>query len=197
MKNNIVSRNLIIVVCFAVATAAAIIAGGLAVEQQEIIALQNSVIGTMANLSSPTGNGIGNAASGPAASSSTSVSHAPSGIKTRVPVAPRAPFVIAILTPTAGNTWQIGKLNSISWSRAANITGEIDLLDAGTQEFIGVITSNTGPQQTSYGWDTRQIYLERYGALKKDIVPGTYFIQLKFDGNNLPNIVSGAVKITL
>lgn len=123
--------------------------------------------------------------------------------------APSAPFVpptaitpqgapvpvIAIVTPSTGTTWQIGQSNLISWNNQANITGEIDLLDS-TGQLVGVITSNTGPQQTSYSWDTREVYLGRYSPVKKDVVPGTYLVRLKFDGNNLPDIATGAITIT-
>ncbi|MDR3402405.1 MAG: hypothetical protein P4L99_07895 [Chthoniobacter sp.] len=183
MKEYIPSRNLVIVVCVAVAVAAVIIAGGLIIEHQWSDTLQSTF-------------GLG-AASSPAVTASTTSSSSPSSPVRRggYTVTPKPPFTITILAPASGDAWKVGNFDSISWSRAANITGEIDLLDAVTRKFVGVITSNTGPQQTSYSWDTRQIYLERYGALKKDIVPGTYIVQMQFDGNNLPDITSGAVTI--
>jgi hypothetical protein len=111
-----------------------------------------------------------------------------------VATAPR--ITINLLTPIANNLWTIGQPNPIAWSAAANITGEIDLVDASTKQFIGVILSNTGSNQTSYIWDARSIYLGRYSADKKDIVPGVYSIRIHFDGNGLGDLISGPITIT-
>lgn len=112
----------------------------------------------------------------------------PGRVSHPTPVPP--PVVITLITPVANDQWQIGATNPISWNPAGNFTGEIDLLDGTTHAFIGVILSQTGPQQTSYGWDTREYYLARYSPLAKEIVPGTYAIRIEFDGNNLPPIIS-------
>jgi hypothetical protein len=113
-----------------------------------------------------------------------------------VPVATAPRITINLLTPIANNLWTIGQPNPIAWSAAANITGEIDLVDASTKQFIGVILSNTGSNQTSYIWDARSIYLGRYSADKKDIVPGVYSIRIHFDGNGLGDLISGPITIT-
>ncbi len=194
MEKNIISRNLVIAVGAAIAAAAIIIAGGLVVERRESVSLQNSLIENMTTTISSADGAAGGSPSQAGTAGSPSSQSGPAAGGGAI-VQPLPPFKITIMTPASGDSWQIGQSNSISWDRAADITGEIDLIDAATGQFVGVITSNTGPQQTSYSWDTRQVYLERYGALKKDIVPGSYFVQLKFDGNNLPNIASGAVKI--
>jgi hypothetical protein len=106
-----------------------------------------------------------------------------------------AQITINLLTPIANNTWTIGQPNPIAWSNEADITGEIDLLDAQTKKFIGVIDSETGPHETSYSWDARSIYASRYSPIKKDVVPGVYAIRIKFDGNGLSSLVSGPVTI--
>jgi len=111
------------------------------------------------------------------------------------PVRPPA-IVIHFITPVVNDRWIFGKQNPIVWDREGGVTAEIDLLDANTMATVGVITSETGPHQTSYTWDTRQIYLARYNPLKKDIVPGTYLIQIKFDGNGLSSITSPAFTVT-
>jgi len=117
-----------------------------------------------------------------------------SGSKTtRTTVPP--PIIIRLITPVSNDQWQIGITNPISWNNAANFTGEIDLLD-GSGNFVGVILSETGTNQTSYGWDTREYSLARYNPLKKEVVPGTYRIRLKFDGNNLPPITSPVITVT-
>jgi len=120
-----------------------------------------------------------------------------SGSKTPRPSVPTPPppIIIRLITPVTNDQWKIGVTNPISWDNAANFTGEIDLLDA-QGNFVGVILSETGTNQTSYGWDTREYSLARYNPLKKEVVPGTYKIQLKFDGNNLPPITSPVITIT-
>ncbi len=100
------------------------------------------------------------------------------------------------MTPTVNSQWQIGGSNLISWSTEANFSGEIDLLDGKTGNVIGVILSETGPHQTSYSWDAREYELSRYSPLKKEVTPGTYKIRIRFDGNNLPPIISSAITIT-
>lgn len=105
-------------------------------------------------------------------------------------------IVINLITPVKNDLWMINKPNPIVWDREAGVTGEIDLLDATTKNLVGVILSETGAHQTSYSWDTRQIYLLRYSPLKKDITAGNYVLRLKFDGNNLPSLTSYPFTIT-
>jgi len=62
------------------------------------------------------------------------------------------------------------------------ITGEIDLVNASTKQFIGIILAETGPKQTSYTWNAEQVYLGRYSADEKAVIPGTYSIRIHFDG---------------
>lgn len=119
-----------------------------------------------------------------------------SHVSSSVPVIPGPSITINLLTPIANNLWTIGQPNPIAWSNAANISGEIDLVDRTTKAFIGVITSNIGPNQTSYIWDARSIYRARYSADKTDVVPGTYSIRIHFDGNGLGNLVSGPITIS-
>jgi hypothetical protein len=104
-------------------------------------------------------------------------------------------FTIHLRTPIAGETWTIGQQNTISWDRAAGVYGQIELLDASTKTLIGVIIPQTGPNQTSYTWNTRDILLSRNNPLKKNVVQGTYLVRLLFDGNNLAPVTSGAFNI--
>jgi|GEM_PF-1775674 len=132
-------------------------------------------------------------------STASAVSHSPSsgvGGAKNIPPLPGPAITIDLLTPISGNVWTIGQPNSIAWDNSANITGEIDLVNANTKAFVGVILSETGPKQTSYSWDARSIYLARYSADKKDVVPGTYSIRIHFDGNGLGDLVSGPITIT-
>jgi len=137
--------------------------------------------------SAPGGNGNATASAAPNASG---------GATQNIPALPGPAITIHLLTPISGNVWTIGGTNSIAWDNFANITGEIDLVNANTKVFIGVILSETGSHQTSYSWDARSIYLSRYGADKKDVVPGTYSIRIHFDGNGLGSLVSGPITIT-
>lgn len=113
-----------------------------------------------------------------------------------IPALPGPAITITLLTPISGNVWTIGGANPIAWDNPADVTGEIDLVNANTKEFIGVILSETGPKQTSYTWDARSIYLARYSADMKDVVPGVYSIRIHFDGNGLGDLVSGPITIT-
>lgn len=113
-----------------------------------------------------------------------------------VPIVPGPTITIHLLTPIANNVWTIGGQNPIAWDNAAGVTGEIELVNATTKEFVGVILSETGPNQTSYSWNARSIYLGRYSADEVDVVPGTYSILIHFDGNGLGDLISGPITIT-
>lgn len=142
---------------------------------------------TTVTTSAPGGNG----------SSTTSGISSPSrNGRQNIPALPGPSITIHLLTPISGNAWTIGGTNPIAWDNAAGVTGEIDLVNANTKAFIGVILSETGPNQTSYSWDARSIYLARYSADKKDVVPGTYSIRIHFDGNGLGDLVSGPITIS-
>jgi hypothetical protein len=103
---------------------------------------------------------------------------------------------ITITAPVKNATWKIATPNIISWSKAGNFSGDIYLVDAKTKAFVGVILPQTGPQQTYYEWNTRDIFLDRTSPLKKTVLPGTYLVKIAFDGNNLPIIASPAITIT-
>lgn len=121
----------------------------------------------------------------------------PSG-GTNAPVAPKPAltgFTIHLRTPIAGETWTIGHQNTISWDRAAGVSGQIELLDAATKALVGVIISQTGPNQTSYAWNTRDVFLSRTNPLKKTVTPGAYMVRLLFDGNNISSVTSGVFTI--
>jgi hypothetical protein len=119
-----------------------------------------------------------------------------SGSSSNIPALPGPSITIHLLTPISNNVWTIGQSNPIAWDNAADVTGEIDLVNATTKAFVGVILSETGPKQTSYSWNARSIYLGRYSADEVDVVPGTYSIRIHFDGNGLGDLVSGPITIT-
>jgi hypothetical protein len=146
----------------------------------------NNASTTVTN-SAPGGDGVATASPAPQASGSGG---------RNIPALPGPAITIHLLTPISGNAWKIGGTNSIAWDNPAGITGEIDLVNADTKASLGVILSETGPHQTSYSWDARSIYLARYSADKKDVVPGVYSIRIHFDGNGLGSLVSGPITIT-
>lgn len=113
-----------------------------------------------------------------------------------VPIVPGPVITIHLLTPIANNVWTIGGQNPIAWDNPADVTGEIELINATTKAFVGVILSETGPNQTSYSWNARSIYLGRYSADEVDVVPGTYSVLIHFDGNGLGDLISGPITIT-
>ncbi len=165
------------------------------------------IIGSMNNGNTPknapnNGAGMQNTSTSTAASTTSSgVMTNSNGTETRpargaaTPTLPSPSITIDLLAPVANSIWTMGSPNVISWNNAADVTGEIDLINANTKAFVGVILSETGPNQTSYSWDARSIYLARYSADKKDVVPGTYAISIRFDGNGLGELISPAVVI--
>lgn len=119
------------------------------------------------------------------------------GKKTTVPVSKPAPtgFTIHFITPVANDLWTITLPNSIVWDREAGVTGEIELLDASTMKLAGVILNQTGPHQTSYSWNTRDLFLNNTSPSKTTVVPGHYVIRIIFNGNNLSPITSPVITI--
>lgn len=105
-------------------------------------------------------------------------------------------FTIYLSAPSGGEKWLIGTDHTISWTNAAKITGEITLVQAGTNEVMGWINSMTGADQTSYSWDTRYLYLTRNSAERKTVGQGNYFIRVKFDSASYPVLTSGTFSIT-
>lgn len=75
------------------------------------------------------------------------------------------------------------------------MTGYISLLDATTYKLVGVILNQTGPHQTSYTWNTRDLLLSRSSPTKITVTPGRYVVRIAFDGNNLSPITSVPVTI--
>jgi len=98
--------------------------------------------------------------------------------------------IIKLITPVPGDTWTIATPNVISWMKAGGFSGQIELLDASTMKLAGVILNQVGQSQTSYEWNTRDIYLSRTSPSKTTVLPGKYVIKILFDGNNVAPITS-------
>ena len=131
----------------------------------------------------------------PGGSSTASAPPSPSAGTHSAPTLPGSTITIHLVTPISNNVWTEGQANPIAWDNAAGITGEIDLVNASTKQFIGIILAETGPKQTSYTWNAEQVYLGRYSADEKAVIPGTYSIRIHFDGNGLGDLVSGPFTI--
>jgi plastocyanin len=103
-------------------------------------------------------------------------------------------FTVSVTSPLAGAKWEIGKLNTISWNKAAGVSGIIYLMTkAGAVS--GVILPTIGPDQTSYSWDTTYVAVSATNASRNSVVPGEYKIRLVFSGNNLPVTDSGVITL--
>lgn len=98
---------------------------------------------------------------------------------------------IKITSPSEGAEWVVNENHTIAWSKEAGLSGGIYVVDASTRVVIGWITSNIVSNQTSYTWDTRDLFLNRGSGLKKSISAGKYIIKIKFDGPK-PEAQSGA-----
>lgn len=103
---------------------------------------------------------------------------------------------ISLITPTPNDTWTANTQNTVQWSRAAGVSGQIDLMTAGyPATLVGVILVNTGPNQTSFTWNTRDLLQSRTSPVKTTVNPGTYVVRVAFDGNNLSPATSQPFKI--
>ena len=118
-----------------------------------------------------------------------------SGTKTRsVSAPPPKKKNIVITSPVAGEEWVIDNLHSIKWNTEAGVSGGIYLINDDTKKIVGWIISELGPRQTSYNWDTRFVFVGRYGGVKQEIGVGNYYLAIKFD-SNLGEIRTGTISI--
>jgi hypothetical protein len=104
--------------------------------------------------------------------------------------------VITFVTPVKNDVWVIGTQDIISWNVPGRVTGSISLIDANTNQSVGVILPEIGPNQTSYTWNTRDVLLDRTNAQKKTVTPGAYMIRIAYDGNHIKPATSPAFTIT-
>ena len=93
---------------------------------------------------------------------------------------PTAP--ISITAPTLDGRFNIGSLNTIKWSRESGLVSALYLVDASTKATVGWITPTITAHQTSYTWDAKDVALTRISGVKKSVVPGKYYMKMKFDG---------------
>ncbi|MEK9180156.1 MAG: hypothetical protein AAB897_01980 [Patescibacteria group bacterium] len=93
---------------------------------------------------------------------------------------------ITVVAPIADEKLVIGQVYNIKWSSEGGTKGFIYLADPATKEVVGWINSETGPHDTSYDWDARDIYLARYSPAKKPLEVGRYIIGVGFENRRLP-----------
>jgi plastocyanin len=110
-----------------------------------------------------------------------------------VTIAPGAPSVI--IAPAQNAQWIFGQHNTIQWNEAANITGAIYLADAATGKTIGWILQETGPNQTSFSWNTRDLLLSRTSPSGITVSAGTYVVKVMFDSPQDPTLTSAPFSI--
>lgn len=101
---------------------------------------------------------------------------------------------IYVISPSAGDKLVLGQNHEIKWSAESGFKGYVYLADASTKEIVGWINSETGPRQTSYAWDTQNLFISRYSPNKKTVGAGNYVIGVGFESKQTP-AVSNAFEI--
>lgn len=103
---------------------------------------------------------------------------------------------INITNPASGDKWEVGKIHAIKWSKAAGISGGLELVDSATGNSVGWILSQTAANQTSYDWDTKQVAISRNSALGKQVNPGNYIVRLVLDNKSFAPAQSAVFSIS-
>ncbi len=153
------------------------------------------------NTAAPPGNGLPTAgvtveSSSTASSTSPSVPTTATQPKSPTTAAqPKSSASIAIIHPASGEKFVVGQNNLIQWSKEGGVSGSIYLVNSADKSTVGWINSEIAVHQTSYTWDTRDVFLSRSNPSKKDIVPGTYIIKLQFDSARLATVSSAPFQI--
>ena len=119
---------------------------------------------------------------------------------TTAPVPVTAPMLSAkrpsiVSAPAANARWVFAEQNTIQWDKPANITGGIYLVNAATGATVGWILQQTGPNQVSFPWNTRDIQTSRTSPTKITVPVGTYIVKVMFDSPQDPTITSAPFTI--
>jgi plastocyanin len=117
----------------------------------------------------------------PKSPASPSPSSGPAASPSTTPSAPKAS--ISFTAPASGEKWVFGKSNTIQWNKDVGFAGEIYLISASDRSIVGWILTETGIHQTSYAWNTRDVYLSKTNPSKKTITTGDYMIKAVFSTN--------------
>lgn len=105
-----------------------------------------------------------------------------------------APGSMYITSPQIGERLIIGKNLTISWNKESGFKGFVYLADVSTGAVVGWINSEIGPHQTSYIWNTNDLFTARYSPTKKSVGVGRYKIVVGFDSKQAP-ISSGEIEV--
>jgi len=102
-----------------------------------------------------------------------------------------------VISPEAGAQWVIGDTNVIQWKKGAPVTGYVYLANAADGSVAGWLSAQTNANDTSLSWNTRDLFVSRTSALKKDVQPGKYFVKVVFNSPQQPAIASVPFSIVL
>jgi plastocyanin len=96
---------------------------------------------------------------------------------------------MVITSPAANDQWVSTVQHTIQWNRASGApNGTISLVNAATGAVAGWIQQQILPTQTSFPWNTRDIFTTKTGPLKEDVAPGQYRIVLTFNSPSDPPV---------
>ena len=127
-------------------------------------------------------------------SGATVTSPATPGIATPAPARGAA----TIVAPATGAVFVLGKQNTIVWSRATGSpNGSIYLVNAATGAVVGWIQQNLIATQSSFPWNTSEVFVSATSPSKKNLEPGSYVIKVSFNSPQYPTIMSGAFSVIL
>ncbi len=102
---------------------------------------------------------------------------------------------ITITSPAQDAAWVLQNQNTITWNQAAGSPGGIYLLNAGTGAIVGWIEQQVSATQTSFSWNTRDVFVSRTSPIKADVPAGRYRIALTFSSTRYPTVTSQTFSI--
>lgn len=102
-----------------------------------------------------------------------------------------------IISPAAGAQWVFEQANLIQWAKGAGVTGNIYLVNAADGTVAGWLIQQTNAHDTSFNWNTRDLYISRTSPIKKDVKPGKYIIKISFNSPQQPPLASAPFSIIL
>jgi hypothetical protein len=102
-----------------------------------------------------------------------------------------------VVAPAANAQWVFAQTNVIQWKRDTGVTGYVYLANAADGSVAGWLIQQTNSHDTSFSWNTRDLYVSRTSSIKKDVQPGRYIIKIVFNSPRWAPIASGAFSIIL
>jgi hypothetical protein len=111
------------------------------------------------------------------------------------PPAPSQTGVNVILAPLGGAQWVFGQNNTVQWKRDTDSIGYIYLVNAADGSIAGWLIQQTNAHDTSFSWNTRDLYISRTSPIKQDVAPGRYIIKVGFTSPQWGTIASAPFSI--